>query len=482
MNSSQTTIIPTPKEFSGGEKKAALPQPEIYMEHPQWKGAVRTFCRCAEKMHGIPFREGMGGVSLVLDAQMPEGHYCLETGEKTILRASGGAGMGYALATLLQIIEVRDGEILLPDVKIEDYPDKPYRALMVDLARRWHPFRTLLSYVDLCFLYKISHLHLHFMDNESYTLPSGAFSGLPAKQKHYSEKEIRQLRTAAQEAGVTLIPELEAPGHAVHLIETYPEQFGNALGGFQADGFVNEAGHTIAGKEGVICAGSEAAMKGMEILLDEICGLFPEAPYLHIGGDEAHISLWEHCGTCREYRKRHGIGSVEELYADFVGRLADMVLARGKTPIVWEGFSKEYAARISKETIVIAWESHYQMAYDLLEAGFRVINSSWQPLYIVPDSLRRWSAYDILKWDVYNWQHWWEKSEACLNPIHVTPTDQVIGAQLCAWECTYEQEILFVVENLAALSERTWSLRRKCGGAQFYQKLQAATALAVSLL
>ena len=54
--------------------------------------------------------------------------------------------------------------------------------------------------------------------------------------------------------------------------------------------------------------------------------------------------------------------------------------------------------------------------------------------------------------------------------------------QLCAWECTYEQEILFVVENLAALSERTWSVRRKCGDEQFYQKLQAATSLAVSLL
>ena len=102
------------------------------------------------------------------------------------------------------------------------------------------------------------------------------------------------------------------------------------------------------------------------------------------------------------------------------------------------------------------------MAYDLLAEGFKVINSSWKPLYVVPNPEPRftWGIPEILDWNVYNWQHWYEKSEASLNPINVSPTDQVIGAMLCLWECTFEQEINRGINNLAALSERTWTVKR----------------------
>ena len=100
------------------------------------------------------------------------------------------------------------------------------------------------------------------------------------------------------------------------------------------------------------------------------------------------------------------------------------------------------------------------MSYDLLEAGFKIINGSWKPLYIVPDGIIRWGVPEILDWNVYNWQHWWRKSEAHLNPINVTPTENVLGAQLSVWECTFDQAISRTMENLAALSERIWTVKR----------------------
>ena len=158
--------------------------------------------------------------------------------------------------------------------------------------------------------------------------------------------------------------------------------------------------------------------------------------------------------------KKNEIEDVYELYSDFVGRVAQMVLDMGRTPIVWEGFPKKGAHRVPKETIVIAWESYYNYATDLLADGFKIINASWQPLYIVPGLNLTWGHKEILGWSVYGWQHWWPNSAAHLNPINVEPTEQVIGGQLSAWESTYEQEIGTVMRNLAALSERVWNVKR----------------------
>ena len=88
----------------------------------------------------------------------------------------------------------------------------------------------------------------------------------------------------------------------------------------------------------------------------------------------------------------------------------------------------------------------------------------------------------ILAWNIYNWQNWWKKSPAHLNPIHVPPTGRVLGGQLSAWECTYEQELPRVKENLAALSERTWNIVRYLEDDEFRTKLYHVLRRADKLL
>jgi hexosaminidase len=112
------------------------------------------------------------------------------------------------------------------------------------------------------------------------------------------------------------------------------------------------------------------------------------------------------------------------------------------------------------------------MPYDLIEEGFKVINSSWVPMYVVPNSEPRfsWGIPEILAWNVYNWQHWYEHSEAFLNPITVSPTEQVIGATLCLWECTFEEEIYRGINNLTAMSERVWTVKRLWNDQEFFNR------------
>jgi len=459
-----SNIIPTPKkvQLCDGDVKIPLC---VSCEYDAWLDCARTLSSSFEKIFECQMTVGDGGIALKYDATLPPKSYRLDSRENITLSASDKEGMFYAIASFILAVKKSSFGFSIEKALIEDYPDKDYRTLLVDLAREWHPAHTVHKYIDLCFILKIKYLHLHFIDDQRYTLPSKAFPNITKGNRFYSFEELEAFRAHANEKGVILVPEFEVPGHAAALNKNYPDVFANKMEG-DGGNIVSEEGVVITA-DNVICAGSEKTLEAIKILLKEICELFPETPYIHIGGDEANIKAWNYCSVCKEYMKKNGIEDEYELYSEFVGRVARIVLDLGKTPIVWEGFPKKGLQYIPKETIVTAWESHYHMAYDLIDEGFKIINGSWQPLYIVPSLTRRWDFTDILNWNVYNWQHWWQHSEARINPIHLAPTDQVIGAQLSVWECTFEQEIGRAMENLAALSERTWTVRRLLDDGEF---------------
>ena len=459
-------VVPTPKRIKNTEKKVAL-LPFIRCEKKEWRELIVIFCECAKKIQNIPFSEGTGGVELCFDASLKEESYLLEiyTSSKengVRVSASDYRGAAHGLASVLQLL---DREYCIDECKIEDWPDKAYRGLMVDVARQWHPFRQLLHYVDLCFYFKVKYLHLHFMDDQSYTLPSVRFPKLSIPGRSYSAEQIAELRAYAKARGVVLIPEIEMPGHARVLNQSYPESFSDQWD----DTLVkNTTGKTITenGEEicadSIICAGSDKVFANVLTLIDETLELFPDSPYIHLGSDEVNHHVWEGCSHCVSYMKEHEIRDTKELYADFIGRVTDYVLQKGRTPIVWEGFAAEHAERISKDVIVISWENHYQTADSLLRNGFQIINCAWKPLYIVGNinssQTDRFCFWDILDWNVYEWKHFWKESAAWPNPLRVEPTEQVLGAQVCIWGLTYEHEISRAVENIGAMSERVWNV------------------------
>ena len=447
-------IVPTPKkvELFGG----SIDVPLFVACDDQWASYAKTLGDAFEKMFERSLGKG-DGIRLAFDGSLPKDAYRLDSREGIVLYASHEEGLLYAMASLLLAINARDGKFTLEKALIEDYPDKSYRALLVDLARAWHPARTVHQYIELCFVLKIKYLHLHFVDDQGYTLPSRVLPHVTGGYRHYTFEDIEAMRAHAKERGIVLIPEFEVPGHASILNKNYPEIFANT----NKDG---KSTFTVDGAEisgnSIICAGSDKAFEAVKAMFAEVCELFPDSPYIHIGGDEANIKVWTDCSACKEYMEKHGLEDEYELYSEFVGRVARYVLSLGRTPIVWEGFPQKGIKHIPKETVVIAWESYYHMADDLLKEGFQVINSAWKPLYIVPELDRRWGVPEILDWNVYNWQNFSSKSRAYLNPIHVTPTENVLGAQLCAWESTFEHEIGRVIDCLFALSERTWTVER----------------------
>jgi len=455
------SIIPTPKKAWLSEKTVSL-QPYIDCV-PQWNGLTEVVIASAQKICGLTLQQGPGGICICCDGSLPPEAYRLSIGERFVITAADYRGACHGASSLLQLL---NGNGTLPCAEVEDWPDKDYRGLMINTVKYWHPFETLLHFTDMCFFLKIKYFHLHLTDVQNYTLPSRHFPKLTSTGNSYTEEQIVFLRAYAKARGVILIPELDMPGHMTFFNRVYPEVFSDEL--------TEAAAQKDAKESSVVCAGNPKTFEAIRILIDEMMELFPEAPYIHLGGDEADYHRWDDCKHCQQYIREHQLSGSKELYAEFVGRVTDYVLHKGRTPIVWEGFSEEYAHHISKDVITVGWENYYMNADRLLANGYSVINCAWKPLYIVEYEDKIFDYRDVLHWHVHEWQHWWEKSPARDHPIAVEPTDQVLGAQVCVWSILYEEGVKRTAENLAAMSERVWTVDVICGEPEFERKLQPA--------
>lgn len=454
-------IIPIPKRIEKLEGKFYTKKARVCTDYAPWSIYADTAAESFSRMYFYDFENGEGDIVLKKDDSLKPASYTVSVDDGVVVTAPDDEGICYGIATLLQLVEfdADSGTVHVEKCKIEDWGDKDYRAMMLDLVSSWHPLDKVLRLMDVCFFEKVPYVHLHLIDNVACRIPSKAFPELATPKYSYSYDDIVTMREYANARGLKLIPEFDIPGHARRLVTTYRDVFGNIVSDdADIEGATTEIGFHIK-TDDVICAGSDRCFEGMKTLFAEVCELFPESEYIHIGGDEAYIQVWDHCPTCQKYMKDNGISDRYELYSEYVARIAQVVLDLGRTPIVWEGFPRKGSERIPRETIVIAWESHYNFAPDLLEDGFKIINGSWQPLYIVYNS-KRWTKENIMDWNVCEWQHWWEHSRATLNPIHVEDSDMVWGAQISLWGCTYENEINAAMENLAAMSERCWNLVR----------------------
>ncbi len=426
----------------------------------------KAFIRIVYKIYGVQLKNGVDGIKLCYDQAVLKNEYVIDG---DTVYASDTEGARYGLATMLQLLNKTEDGFVLHNVSVRQKPDKEFRAFMSDLGRQWHPFETLLGYVDLCYLNKLKYLQLHFTDNSLWTLKFDNFPKLGKKESSYTKKEIEYLVEYAHEAGVELIPEFEGIGHSKAMIEAYPELFGNEFEEEIED--VKAVTGIDKGKfDNIMCIGRPDMFENIQAMLSKIAETFKYSEYMHVGCDEAKHENWAKCKHCQKYMQKNNITTTKALYSHFVAKIVDMCIETGKTPIVWEGFPEEGTENISRKCVVVAWESYYQLAPDLLKAGFKIINASWKPMYIVQPHRkdRLWTVTDA-DWNVHKWLHFHEKSPASKNPIVVPSTDNVLGGMLCQWECCLEEERERVILNLPMLADRTFNETDYYTDAEFEQ-------------
>ena len=469
-------LIPAPRYTDMAEARAAVAP--VYKADAALSDAAATLADYARRTHGLTLTPGEGGITFTLNDTLPaEGYTLTVTEAGALVTAADTIGAGHAAVTIIQLMEAEGEGLTLPLGRIQDEPACTWRGVMIDLARDWHELSVVYEYVDMCRFYKIRYLHLHFTDDQSYTLPSKAFPALSTEGRHYTEEEIKGLLGYAKARGVEIIPEIDVPGHTTSFAGAYGDIFG---------------------RDGIICQ-SEESMAAMATLFTELCELFADSTYIHMGGDEAAIDRWTTCDKCLEAYRQSGVDVdtylateagkkelAELMYATFIRRICQVILACGKTPVVWEGFHKSMNHLIPEETVIMSWENFYQLTPDLLAAGFRLVNCSWSPMYVVTPVVY-WSPEEVYNWSVYFWRPVHPGSPYAGSSLTIEPTTQVEGGQLLAWgdqivakyanvaEGVREEQRL-VEERTPCLSENVWNRVKPTDWAEFSGRMvQVAT-------
>lgn len=450
MHQNQTTDIslsshipiPVPKKYSAKKEQffALAPTITAPTEFGACADVLSDYLKRMYDFHAkVTDTDTENGIRMVyaptLDEKCCRVESSVESGLVTIY-ASSVAGFSNGGAIVLQAAEMHDNVLVMPECSVFDKPDVAWRGFMVDLARGHYSIEDILKYADICYYYRLSVLHLRFSDDTGYLLPSKHFPSL-TDRRGYCKADIEYIVKYLDDRGITLLPEIEMPGHASPLTEKYPEVFG-------------------ANHNGQVCAGMHDLFGALDTLISEVCELFPNSSYIHVGCDEVNTVKWEECDLCRKFMEENGISSGEELYGYMLEHCTNTVLEKGRTPVVWEGFSKNVTDRISREVIVMVFQSTYQNAAELTNAGFRVINTSWQPLYIVPSRPKYWQPDEIYKWKYNKWLY--EDAVDDSGAIIVDKTELVMGGEVCLWEGkSFCEDGDMIENNIAVGAERLWN-------------------------
>ncbi|RAJ02566.1 hexosaminidase [Chitinophaga skermanii] len=279
-----------------------------------------------------------------------EGYNLTISGNKVQLKGQG-AGLFYGLQTFLQLLPVEHTQkIVVSNVIINDEPRFGYRGLMLDVCRHFYPIKYVKKFIDVMAQYKMNRLHFHLTDDQGWRIEikkyprltavgstrkgslvghlgqSSTFDNVP-HGGFYTQAELRDLVAYAAERYVTIIPEIEMPGHALAALAAYPN-LGCTGGPYEVSG-------TWGVFKDVYCAGNEETFTFLQNVLDEVLTIFP-SPIIHIGGDECPKDSWKKCPKCQQRMKQNNLKDEHALQSYFVQRMEKYLNGKGRNIIGWD--------------------------------------------------------------------------------------------------------------------------------------------------
>lgn len=457
---SRNNLIPLPQKIEFDDGKLLLNSINVISyDNPEIEKTAyflsSLLTRYTSKNIGIEFKSKRNNcISLSINSKLDSLSYELNINDTNVKLCSGSLKtLALSFSTLIQLLDEDNGEYIFPYVHIVDRPFFEWRTLMVDLARRWHPISSLKEVIELMHFYKVDKLHLHLSDNESFVVLLDAFPKLVSMnengtKRYYTKAELRELVEFANVRGITIIPEIDLPGHSGELWKKYPEKFG-ALDKNNLP--VNL--HTVNML-------SDRCYESIQILLKEISEIFYTSDYIHIGGDEVWMKVIEKQSTYLDYCKKKGLnqalkGNSQELYSFFLCQIDSIVRTLNKKTILWEGFPDNGCGKaiIPNDIPVVSWNTTYNSPKNLNKYGYPLIYASWIPNYVCGAMNFAPEQVDCYKWRSNKWSHW----NRDVADVEISDENKLLGSQMCVWEQQYNQLMPILFSRLPALSERWWN-------------------------
>ncbi|MFC3854127.1 beta-N-acetylhexosaminidase [Salinispirillum marinum] len=469
------SLIPAPSHLTMSE--VSFPRPN----HGQWVGintseisgltpeVLAAWARQFQEFAGVSFTDVRDDLKRwPVKITRAEGHLdgyqlrVMEHGAELIVMNVAGVHAG--LASLVQWV----AGLTVQPVTIQDRPRFDYRGLHLDAVRHFIPFADVLKTVRLAALYKLNYLHWHLTDDEGWRLESTAFPELTKKTAmrgrervmppqmgsgaidhggYYSQSEVRTLVAYAAALGITVVPEMDVPGHARALLRALPELIEEA-----DDSEYRSVQHY---SDNVLNPGLSATLGVVKTLLDEIMDLFP-APYIHLGSDEVPEGVWENSPAAQEKAKALRLPNVRSLHGWLMRELEQHVQTRGRNAAGWEEILVDEA--VSTATLVYSWQG-VEAGRLAAQRGHDVVMTPAQYCYLdlgasdAPDEPGYYWAGTPTLSAVYGYEptQGWE---------HDVAERHLKGMQACLWTEllaeTWQREYM-LLPRLLAVAERAWS-------------------------
>lgn len=429
--------------------------------------------------------KGSNAIILAVDTTMthPEGYKLEITPEKVLLTGGSEAGVFYGTQTIHKALPIlKDGKVAaaLPAGTVTDFPRFRYRGFMIDVGRHFFPVSYLKQMIDLMALHNINYSHWHLTEDQGWRIEikkypklteigsrrdstiidweTKKFDGKP-HSGFYTQDEAREIVRYAADRFITVVPEIDLPGHTTAALASYPE-----LG---CTGGPYKVLCSFGVFPDVLCAGNEQTLQFTKDVLDEIMDIFP-SEYIHIGGDECPKSRWEKCPKCQAKIKELGIKALpkhskeNQLQTYFMSELEKEINAHGRRMLGWD---EVLEGGLTPNSTIMSWRG-IQGGIEAARQHHDVIMTPIQRLYFSNPRINKMTGFEWMN-RVYNFEP---------VPAELTDAEKkfVIGTQGCIWtEWTADSTKMEwqILPRMAALSEIQWTLPEHKNFDRFMERL-----------
>ena len=486
QNSGRIALIPQPFQVIEHAGVFTITATTIVKSDPEFSEVALLFAKQAgisagskmdkEKQQEVNFVHVSS--SLIPDSA---GYRLLITPERIMISAQSATGALNGMESLLQLILLQPKQGEVPCAEINDHPRFGYRGVMLDVSRNFFPVAYIKRFLDLMALYKMNKFHWHLTDGPGWRLEIKKYPELTSKTAwrthktwkewwdsprhyleegnpnayggYYTQEQAREVVAYAAQRGITVIPEIEMPGHSDEVLAVFPNL-------------------ACSGKpytNGEYCLGNDSTFIFLENVLNEVISIFP-SKYIHVGGDEADQSAWKHCPKCQKRIKDEKLRNESELQSYGVRRIERFLNSKGRKLLGWDEILE---GGLAPEATVMSWRgeeggiSAASMGHDVIMTPGNYCyfdhyqgDPATQPIAI--------GGYLTLE-KVYSY----EPVPAALDPAKAK---YILGAQANIWTeyiPTTEHLDYMTYPRLPAMAEVTWSNKENRDFESFRTRIQS---------
>lgn len=460
-------IIPHPQLYVKNDGIFSLTSATFLYAQNELKRAAELLNDLVEKCVGYRLCNGKDGISFVLEPSFEPEQYKITISKNSITAyCSAEQGAFNAVATLRQLLELDLPHTRFCNVNccvIEDLPRFSHRGVSLDIVRHWFGKEHILRFIDKIASLKFNVLHLHLSDDQGYRIESEKYPKLNTvgsyrektfvRSPEYPDKydnvayggyllktEVKEIVEFASKMGVSIIPEIDLPGHMMAAISAYPELScrGEQLPVRCEWGISTD----------ILCAGKDSTYAFVENVLEEVCQLFP-SPYIHLGGDEAPKNRWKKCPQCKNKLSQLGLDNFNQLQGYMFNYFAQFLAQKGKKVIGW---NECICDNLDEDVIIQHWTVPFMRSnkptVNAINNGRKAIMSSFTATYLdYPYSMTPLQT-------VYDFSPYLKG---------VKHKDNILGVECNIW-CEHIRSIekfdYNVFPRIVAFAENAWSKKR----------------------